>query len=230
MPRMLQVMESARRLGIAEPVACVIDRVRVVTESGALDQPVARLMDGLADRFARLQADPHYLGFAELFARMGYADQIPAGRRLIEGFLARGFRRFNNVVDAYNVVSARHGCGLGLHDAGKVRAAGIDCLQVFTARADDAIRPLFKDKPVHPKNGDLTYGRADAPRCLLAWLGKRDVDSDDFKVDDATTSLLLVVTGNARTGRAHNETICREVFELIALTCPQATMRLLLPA
>ena len=119
-----------------------------------------------------------------------------------------------------------HGCGLGLHDASKVFAVA-DHLDIFTALDGDEITPLFKNKKMPVKPGDLVYGRSQDPRLLIAWLGKKDVDADDYKIDQDTQSLLLVVTGNARTSQEYNQAICDEVFQLIKNTSPDASIKML---
>lgn len=208
-------------LGINHPVACIINDVSVRRESQELDREVVSLMSDLPARFQDLQGTQEYQGFSKLFADMGYHGQTPAGTRLIENFIRNGFKRINNVVDAYNIVSARYGCGLGLHDADKVfsKCRNVD---IFRASGYDRIVPLFKNGPVLAKEGDLVYGSSLDPRLLVAWLGKRDVDSDEYKVTSDTRSLLLVVIGNSQTSREFNLRICNEVFELLKRSCPEA--------
>jgi|GEM_PF-1225046 len=223
----LKVDKSARDLGIVNPVACVIEPITVGPTPAKLSAEIDRRLAQLKRSAASILAAPETLGFAELFAAMGYPDQTPAGQRLIETTLARGFKSYNNIIDAYNIVSVMHGCGLGLHD--------LSChdgdLCVWRADGSETIVPMFKtdSKPVHA--GDLVYGLVSPgnpdKRTLLAWLGKRDVDSDTFKVTEHSTSLLLVVLGNARTSREHNTAICREVLELLRLSCPDARERYL---
>lgn len=217
----LYVYSAARMLGINNPAACIINNVNVRPESQELDQDVKLLMSALPARFEELQSTPEYQGFSKLFADMGYHGQTPAGKRLIESFIKNGFKRINNVVDAYNIVSARYGCGLGLHDADKVFS---ECrhIDIFRASGQDQIVPIFRDSPVLAKEGDLVYGSILNPRLLVAWLGKKDVDSDEYKVTSDTKSLLLVVTGNSQTSREFNLSICNEVFELLRKTCPEA--------
>lgn len=222
----IRLHPDAMSLGILEPVAALIDGIEVLSNSAQLDSAVDTLMQRLRDTFDRAQQEPAYQGFGELFKAMGYSDQVPAGRRLVEGFLENGFKRINNVVDAYNIVSARHACGLGLHDADAVMAASLR-LEVFRAATGDSIVPMFKRAAVVVPAGDLVYGDSSQPRTLLAWLGRRDVDNDRFKVTPNTSRVLLVVLGNSQTPRAMNEAVCAEVFDLMRMTCPAARIRLL---
>jgi len=218
----LIIEPSARELGIINPVACLIQNIAIKPAPPALRAEIDKRLDILQQTHQQILSAPETTGFAELFAKMGYPDQTPAGQRMIETTLARGLTSYNNVIDAYNVVSVMHGCGLGLHDVSGYHGD----LHVRRADGSETIVPMFKSgsKPVNA--GDLVYGLASpsAPeqRTLLAWLGKRDVDSDTFKVTDQSTSLLLVVLGNARTSREHNASICREVLDLLRLSCPEA--------
>jgi DNA/RNA-binding domain of Phe-tRNA-synthetase-like protein len=213
------VHSSAYELGIRNPVACVIDGVTV--QEGRverLDLPVTQTVE-MIQAGLPLQL-PEAAGFSELFERMAYPQQTPAGKRLVESIAAKGFPRYNNIVDACNVMSARYCSGIGLHDASAIR----NDILVSRALGQEEIVPLFKDKPQRVRQGDMIYsceGR------LLAWLGKRDVDSNDFRITNETRSLLCIVLGNARTERAFNQNICEGFIELIRLTCPEVSARFL---
>lgn len=218
----LVVEPSARDLGIINPVTCLIENITVQPAPPALTAEIDKRLGILKQTHERILAAPETAGFAELFAKMGYPDQTPAGQRMIETTLTRGMKSYNNVIDAYNIVSVMHGCGLGLHDL-----SGHDGdLCAWRADGSETIVPMFKSEAKPVNAGDLVYGlvspSASEQRTLLAWLGKRDVDSDTYKVTNESTSLLLVVLGNARTSREHNVVICHEVLELLRLSCSEA--------
>lgn len=222
----LMVHEDAQHLGIVHPVACIINSVDVRDDSSALDAEIEILMQQLHQVPAPILSRPEVLGFQKLFTRMGYPDQVPAGQRLIESFQRHAFKHYNNIIDSYNIASASFGSGLGMHDA-RMITAGDSPLHVYRARGDERIIPLFKTKPVTVTKGDLVYGLASCQMDLFAWLGKRDVDADQFKVINDTVSLLLVVLGNAATSEEYNRAVCFKVLELIRRTCPVATTDLL---
>jgi DNA/RNA-binding domain of Phe-tRNA-synthetase-like protein len=221
----LVVHEDAAELGIRHPVACVIRNVRVADADGVLDGEIDRLVETLRTAPETILERPEVRGFDELFARMGYRKQTPAGRRLVEGFQKRGFKRYGNLIDAYNLASAWFGSGLGMHDASLLTGD----VHVFRATGHEQIVPLFKTEPVGVVRGDLVYGEGEGDGeaggggRLLAWLGQRDVDSDAHKVQDGTTSLLLVALGNAATPEDYNRGVCLKAVELIQRTCPEAT-------
>jgi DNA/RNA-binding domain of Phe-tRNA-synthetase-like protein len=216
----LVLHSSAVALGIVAPAGCVIDRVQVMSSNAALD-------DAIADVMSAFESAAHCEGcLAEIeecravFRIMGYPDQVPAGERLRVSFLQKGFKRINNVVDAYNVVSAQYAAGLGLHDASKLN--GSHSIHVRRAHGDETIRPMFKHKESAIPAGDLIYSTAPHAGQTLAWLGKKDVDGDDFKVTADTTSLALITLGHAGTTRETNIRRCEEVYALIRATSPAA--------
>jgi DNA/RNA-binding domain of Phe-tRNA-synthetase-like protein len=223
----LVVHEDAAELGIRHPAACLIRDVRLTDADGALDAEIERLMDTLQSAPETILERPEVRGFDELFARMGYRKQTPAGRRLVEGFRKRGFKRYGNVIDAYNLASAWFGSGLGMHDA----ACLTGDVRVFRATGSERIVPLFKTEPASVVRGDLVYADGDpgdgGGERLLAWLGQRDVDSDAYKVRNETTSLLLVALGNAATSEDYNRGACLKAVELIRCTCPEAAAEFL---
>jgi DNA/RNA-binding domain of Phe-tRNA-synthetase-like protein len=157
---------------------------------------------------------------------MGYQGQVPAGERLIESCRAKGFPYHNNIVDAYNIASITFGSGLGLHDASNIISAEI---HVCRAEGNESIVPIFKNKPVSVTRGDLIYGyAADDSRIVpLAWLGRRDVDADAFKVRHDSTSVLLVALGNGITSADYNRRACERAVTVMRLTCPDAAVQYL---
>lgn len=211
---------SAVALGIVAPAACVIDRVEVMPSSAALDDAIAEVMKAVESAAHREGGLAEIEECRTVFRLMGYPDQVPAGERLRASFLQKGFKRINNVVDAYNVVSARYCAGLGMHDASKLN--GARSIHVRRAHGDETIRPMFKDKESAIPAGDLIYGTAPHAGQTIAWLGKRDVDGDDFKVTGDTTALLLIALGHAGTTRETNARRCEEVYQLIRSTSPAA--------
>ncbi|MFL5344421.1 MAG: phenylalanine--tRNA ligase beta subunit-related protein [Hyalangium sp.] len=208
---------DAYELGIRNPVACIIDGISV--REGRLE-PLDPLV---AQAVAMVQAGvpllrPEAAGFFTLFEALGYPQQLPAGHRLIESITRKGFPRYNNIIDAGNVMSAMYCSGLGLHDASGLR----DDMVVSRGKGEEEIIPLFKNKPQRVQCGDLIYSSGGR---LLAWLGRRDVDAHDFRIVNGTRSLLCVVLGNAQTRHDFNQEICEGFIQLIRLTCPEVMVR-----
>jgi len=211
----LIIEKSAQNLGLMGAVACKVSDITVQTEhNGALDDDIRDLISELELTEGNL-SKPEVHGFRDLFSRLGYPAITPAGERLVNGFVKNGFKRFNNIVDAYNIVSANYTCGLGMHDLGCIH----DDVTVKRARGGETVVPMFKSSPVVVRPGDLIYTTDNK---ILAWLGYKDVDSDDYKVTSSTTSLLLVALGNERTDAKHNKAVCDAVVTAIRKTCPSA--------
>jgi hypothetical protein len=197
----LLITTAARELGIAAPAACQITGLHVGTAAcPELDYVVAALQARLLRNLDHMLSQDEARGFRLIFDRMGYSGQVPAGERLAQAVLRRGLPRYNNVVDAYNVASAVHGAGIGLHD---LRYVGADTdLVVSRATGFESIVPMFRCTPVGVARSDLIYGPVNDRWHPMAWLGKRDVDSDQHKITVGTTSALLVSLGNEATDEA----------------------------
>lgn len=218
---------SIRNLGVKNPVACIFRNVKVVENYGTvLDSRINDLMDEMKSKRDAFLAKPETTGFRGIFTKMGYEQLIPAGERLFDAVHGKGFKRIDNIVDSYNIVACESVAGLGMHDATKFLASS-DPFVVWRAQGKEQIIPFGREKGEKVKAGDMVYGLHGEKDDLAAWLGKRDKDSNEWKVTAATTSLLFIVLGNENTTEAFNKEICTKTFELLKLTCPEATMEML---
>jgi DNA/RNA-binding domain of Phe-tRNA-synthetase-like protein len=224
----LFVREDAVRLGAEHPVARPIGNVGVRPDGvDALRDGVGALMAVPKEHPEAIVSRPEVRGIKELFARPGDPQHVPAGQRLTESLQWRGFGQYDDIVDAYDVASGRPGSGLGMHDPRRI----LGDVRVDRASGRERIVPTFESDRAKAVPGDLVYAdRAQraaggaGPDRVIAWLGKRDVDSDDyFKVREGTTSLLLVALGNDATSEDYNRNSCLKALELIRRTCPEAT-------
>ena len=147
-------------------------------------------------------------GFRELFGILGYSNVTPAGERLLALIDKRGFKKHNNLIDAYNIVSAKFAYGIGMHDI----SDGIETLEITRAEDNEFIVPIFKQEPIKVKKGDLLYKiNGNSAACL----GKKDVDSDEYKVLPDSSRLIIVALGNKLTSIEDNEFVINEVCNLI---------------
>jgi DNA/RNA-binding domain of Phe-tRNA-synthetase-like protein len=217
------VSQSAKALGIVHPVIAII---RGISNKGATSSAILALAEKeLKSSYEGWQergTEKEVSGFRELFAAMGYENLVPAGERLVQSFGAKGFKSYGPLIDAYNTIALRYCAGIGMHDAATVQGD----IYIDRATGDEIIMPLFKSDSVKLKVGDLHY-RDDVG--VIAWLGKRDVDSDDRKVTESTQSVMMVVLGNKHTTSAHNIKIARDFFELLLLASPDAELEVMLP-
>jgi DNA/RNA-binding domain of Phe-tRNA-synthetase-like protein len=212
----LSITFAAQAVGIHHPVAIAVRNISVTTT------PCCELLHECrrGEGYLRLHGDeliktPEIAGFRALFERLGYVNQIPAGERLIQSIRTKGFKKINNIVDAYNLAASLSGSGIGLHDARLLTGD----IVVDRTQGGETIVPIFKVKPQEIPGGDVIYssnGRT------LAWLGMRDVDCDEYKVTESTNTIVAIVLGNEATSYDYNMNICKHIFKLIHLSCPHA--------
>ncbi|RRJ28500.1 phenylalanine--tRNA ligase beta subunit-related protein [Halocatena pleomorpha] len=214
----LVVTDDVHALGIA-PVGCQIRNLDVQSGPDALDAEINEINQLTGDASARLESDI-VEGSRELFRRLGRPDQEPAGEQLVKLIEARGFNRNNNIVDAYNIVGARSGAVMGMHDAGEIDGP----VTIRRAEGGETMLPIFHEDSETAAAGDLLW---EFDGDLLALLGPVSRDADAFKVTEATDDVLLVVPGNPALSEADGRALCRDTFELIKRTCPTATMEFL---
>lgn len=114
-----------------------------------------------------------------------------------------------------------------MHDASKIDGD----VHVLKSSGEEFITPLFKHKRERVPKGDLFYGHrgTDHDNALeaLAWLGKRDTDSDDYQVTEETTAVFLIALGNTHTSENFNRDLCEETIRLIRETSPVIKVRYL---
>jgi len=212
-----KVVNKAQRIGILHPCVAKIsgvayfDKDKIIEFDNLINEKYSRIcLD-----FEQIIKDPQVIGYKELLERLGYLDTIPAGMRLLTSFKEKGFKHINFLVDAYNIVSMQYCAGIGMHDATLLG----DVIEIRIADGTETIRPMFQSKEKKIKKGDLIYTSNDA---TVAWLGKKDVDSDDFKVTENTTDIVLVVLGNSLTDSEYSHRIAKKIYEMISFCCKEA--------
>lgn len=216
----ITVSDSARALGILHPVVAVIRGIAHANETPREILDIAeKELTSSYHRWEDRTNEPEISGFRDLFKAMGYNGLVPAGERLVQTFGSKGIKSYSPLVDAYNTIALRYCAGIGMHDESDI----LGDIHIDRATGAERITPLFKNKEVSLKKGDLFY-RDDVN--VLAWLGKRDVDSDNHKVQETTKSVLMVVLGNRFTSLEHNIQIVRDFGNLIRLFSPNYTLQL----
>ncbi|WP_330632128.1 phenylalanine--tRNA ligase beta subunit-related protein [Halocatena halophila] len=210
------VREDARELGVTAPVGCVISGLDVRSEAPELDSDVAAVESLAQERPEEILDSQIVDGSRKLYAEMGYSDIKPDGEMRFDLVRRRGLKRHNNVVDAYNIVGAEFGLGLGMHDTAQL---GGDIV-IERASGGERLIPLFRESYRSANPGDLLYGTRRHPLWISGQIGR---DSDEFKVTESTDEALLMVVGNENTTESHNRAVCERTVELIQKTCPEAT-------
>ncbi|NER36952.1 MAG: B3/4 domain-containing protein [Oscillatoria sp. SIO1A7] len=210
----LTIHKDAYDLGIHNPIACLIRNIEIKSElSNSVSGDARDMIAMLETNSQSILLKPEVIAFRQLFENLGYPNQIPAGQRLIESFQKKGFKAYNNIIDSYNIASCLFGSGLGLHDAEGIKQD----IHIYRAKGNERIKPIFKDKKTTIPNGDIVYSSSGK---VIAWLGKKDVDSDEFKVVDNTKKLLLVALGNSQTSLEYNRSVCISAIRLMRKSCP----------
>lgn len=125
-------------------------------------------------------------------ATTGKSEFFTAGEKLRSNFSNRGFRSINNVVDAYNEAAFFFGLGIGGHDFSNARKDAH--LEIMLSSSEDTIVPLFDTRTNKINPGELIYK---LEKDTVAWIGSKDVDSDEFRIGDETKSCAFVIIGHS---------------------------------
>lgn len=207
-----KVINYAQEIGIIHPCVAKISGVNNI-DVGNLSKFNDRIMEKYNEiclNFDSIIKDKKVIGYKKILEQLGYSDTIPAGMRLLTSFKEKGFKHINYLVDAYNIISMQYCAGIGMHDAAFLD----DVIEIKIADGTETIKPMFQSKEIKVRKGDLIYTSNNA---TIAWLGKRDVDSDDFKVTQTTKDIVLVVLGNLYTNNEYSMHVVKEIFEMIKL-------------
>lgn len=214
------VTEDVRRLGIENPVGCLISGLDVQSEASELDGHVGELERKIDTNAEEILSREEVTAYKDIFEAVGHPGQEPAGEQLVRLIKQQGLNRHNNVVDAYNIASAERGMGMGMHD---VTALSGD-VHVHRASGGERILPIFHEKPVQATAGDVLHA---VDGQILGILGPVDRDAGAYRVTEATEQALLLSLGNKKTTEEDNRAACRRAYDLICETCPNATLTFL---
>lgn len=222
------VTNTAREIGIENPVVCLYRNVCVKKKATEYDPLVAHLMERIGEIRERMAPTKEVQGFHTLYASLG-SKVVPAGENLLKNCMQKKkFPRYNNLVDAYNIVALENVACLGVHDAEDFMKSGL--LIFRRAHGNEEIIPSFKENKYTIPKGDLTYGiSTEKGFDPFAWLGQKDVDSGKYQLTDKTTNILLTAIGHAQTSQEHNSRLCHQTFEMLKMTCPDVSMEMILP-
>lgn len=213
------VSNAVHELGVRNPFVGIIENIRVPQETPPeIVHNANRVLNNIEADMDGYLNDPTIYGYRELFSNLGYENLVPAGERLVRNFKEKGFKSYGPLIDAYNVVALKYAAGIGMHDADEIRGD----IHIDVASGEETIMPLFKDKPKRLRAGDLCY--TDDQR-VIAWLGKRDVDSDWFKLSEYTKEILIVILGNAYTSEDFNRTVAHEIVAEMRQFSPNAKLQ-----
>ena len=211
----LLISKEAQRLGISNSITCFIDNISVMTGDNYLEEEVKLVTTLCGTNRGAIYDTDCYIGFKSLFTKLGYPNQTTACDRLINYYSKKGFKSINNIVDSYNLCSVLFGSPIGLHDSKNIN----NNIIINIAKGIEEILPMFKPLRKKINSGDLIY-QTDGN--TLCWMGKEDIDSDEYKVTDKTNSIFIMAIGNEKTTSNSNRAICRKIYDLIKKSCPSA--------
>lgn len=219
------ITESARIIGVPNPVVALFRNIGKA-EASVYDAKIKELEASLERIRQEVLPREDVQGFRELYQTLGHKKVVPAGERLLSSCEKRGFPRYGNLVDAYNIVALSDVTPIGVHDAASLIDREVTLL-FRRAVGTETMVPSFHDKPYSIFRGDLTYGLFEnGEYSPFAWLGKKDVDNSAYQLREDSTSMLFTAIGNAKTSEALNRRLCEDAFAMLRMSCPEATMEL----
>ena len=203
------------RLGL-RAAAFVLHDATIGPTPAALRDLAASEVASLRARFAdvgAIRAAPEIGALHAIYRQIGVNPRraLPASQRLAQMALSRGaLPEINNLVDAYNIVSARSLCCLGAHDLGRLTPPVT--LQLLTGV--ESFTPLGTSEKEAVRAGE--FGYVDADHRVLCRLDV--MQAEETKVRAATTEILVIVEGTAEHADAL-EGAFRDAMELTTRFC-----------
>ncbi len=207
----LIIKKSASDLGINNACAAVIEDITVSNDQSFLGVLKTNLHH-VASHLHELESNVIYGGFGRQLRKLGYDNTVSANEKLLRRLIAKGVYPINNIVDAYNAVAVRHGVSIGVHTYHQQ-----DNVYVMRSDKPRAFRPLFAKKDVTIPVGDIVYTCGEQP---LASIGKVDADAHEFRLTEASSSLLVVVLGHDDTPLEFNQAVIAEFVDTLRQTMP----------
>lgn len=185
------ISEGVKNLGITHAVSFVASNLKVKKFSEDLKLKIDKTVKGVRQGENSIDRKKVSAAFKQIFDDMGYPNVIPAGEKLVARVLEHGYKPINSVVDAYNEAAIFYGLGIGAHCTKSLKPNLP--IKLSIADGNERIVPMFQSKSRPVKMNDLIYFQGSE---LLAWLGRCDVDSDEFKITEITDQVFFLVLGH----------------------------------
>ena len=173
---------------------------------GELNRSIAREVDTVRERFenaSALKRARELQLLHEIFRKVGVNPHKlqPSCERLIQLMIRKGrLPSINNLVDAYNLVSARYVCSIGAHDLQKISPP----VTLTLLEGDLPFLPLAGREKETARAGE--FGYIDARGRLICRL---DVVQVEFsKISQETSDALLIIGATA----AHDSDVVEGIF------------------
>ena len=211
-----QVSDACRRLGLRAG-AIVFRGVRIGPSGAGLQQLIDREIQELSHRFATpaaLRSTPEIVKLHSLFRAVGVNPRRvqPACERLIQMGLKQGqLAKINNLVDAYNLISARSICSLGAHDLDKLALP----IQLRLLQGSEEFIPMGAREREACATGEFAY--VDAAGRVICRLDVRQAEFS--KVNPESDSVLLIIGATTALSIPRLEVLFSETTDLITEYC-----------
>lgn len=208
------VAEDFRPLGLDSIVVAELSGLTVARSHPDLEAIKSEVLEeaaALSD--AEIADNETLLGYRELVQSVGRSPKkfAPAPENLLMQLRRTGsFPTINTAVDSYNVIVARRYLALGVHDVARLHGD----VSFRLSPGGEPFVSVGSRKTRHTVAGDYVY--ADERR-VLAWLDSKD--SDEVKISDDTSSMIIVIQGNRRTSADDNSRAAEEACELVTRFC-----------
>ncbi len=211
-----QVSDACKRLGLRAG-AIVFRGVRIGPSAPGLKHLIDREILEIKDRFttpATLRSTPEIVRLHSLFRAVGVNPRKvqPACERLIQMALKRGrLAQISNLVDAYNLMSARSICSLGAHDLDKLALP----IQLRLLQGSEEFIPMGSHQKEACVAGEFAY--VDSARRVICRLDVRQAEFS--KITPESDSVLLIIGATTALSSSRLEVLFSETTDLITKFC-----------
>ncbi len=211
-----QVSDACKRLGLRAG-AIVFKGVRIGPSTPGLKYLIDREIQEIKHLFtspSALRAAPEIVRLHSLFRAVGVNPRRvqPACERLIQMALKRGhLTQINNLVDTYNLLSARSLCSLGAHDLDKL---GLP-IQLRLLQGSEEFIPMGSVQRETCAAGEFAY--VDSDRRVICRLDVRQAEFS--KITPKSDSVLLIIGATTALSFARLQVLFSETGDLITKYC-----------
>ena len=215
-PDVFQISDACRRLGLRAG-AIVFKGVRIGPSAPGLKHLIDREIQEIRHRFtspSALRAAPEIVRLHSLFRAAGVNPRRvqPACERLIQMALKRGrLAQINNLVDAYNLMSARSICSLGAHDLDKLALP----IELRLLQGSEEFIPMGSHQKEACAAGEFAY--VDSSRRVICRLDVRQAEFS--KITPETDSVLLIIGATTALSFSRLQVLFSETADLITKYC-----------
>lgn len=215
-PGVFQVSDACKRLGLRAG-SIVFKGVGIGPSAPELKHLIDREILEIKDRFASpaaLRSTPEIVRLHSLFRAVGVNPRRvqPACERLIQMALKRGrLAQINNLVDAYNLMSARSICSLGAHDLDKLARP----IQLRLLQGSEEFIPMGSHHEEACAVGEFAY--VDSASRVICRLDVRQAEFS--RITPESDRVLLIIGATTALSFSQLEVLFSQTTDLITKYC-----------